>query len=649
MSRPLEWCRPHATTAARNDRQRSPTMNPSPNTPHPRRTGGLACRSLVIILGLFGPTVRGDVATPVSDRLETLPWNAVQLDGVLGDSLRVAATGRLAHPGVGEMLQPFRERKDVHEWRSEFWGKWITAAIPVWQATGDEHLGTIIHEAVAGLLKTQSEDGYIGAYADDQRLQRWDLWGRKYTLLGLLAWHEAIGDEVALTAAKRLADRVLAEVGPGQASPFTHDMWNGLASGSILEPMVLLHRRTGYPRYLEFAQYLVKSWSNPDGPDLLTKVQNRTPVFEMFQRPDPNVSGYAGHGKAKAYEMMSNFEGLIELYRVTGDSRFESAAEWAYDNIKDTEITIVGSGSDWERWCNGTQRQTVPWTKGIETCVTVTWMKYSAQLLRLTGDAAYADEIERAAYNSLLGAQAGDGQWWCHHMPLFGVKERAPGQCGLNQNCCVANGPRGLIVLPQIAVMNRAQGPVVNLYGAMRAQVSLQTGGNVSLVQATEYPADGDVQLTVSPDAPREFTLALRIPAWSAQTRVTVNDEDISGAEAGRYLELKRTWRAGDVVRLRFDFSPRVVSAPGDDSHVAVLRGPLVLARDERLSPGQVDQPVALQPNQAITLRRMTSDLPEIAEIYQVAGTDLKLCDFASAGNTWAADSRYRVWMPRQQ
>ncbi len=579
------------------------------------------------------------------DTLAPLPAGTVHLDGFLGGAIDASRVGGLKAQNVEEVLRPFRERKDVNEWRSEFWGKWITAAIPAWRYSGDPQLRTLIAQTVTGLIATQTADGYIGAYPDGGHLQRWDIWGRKYTLLGLLAWHEATGDEAVLAAARRQADFLLSEVGPGKASPFTRDMWNGMASGSILEPMVLLYRRTGDPRYLDFANYLVQSWAHPDGPDLLNKALAGTPVYDMFPKPKPVVKEYGDGGKSKAYEMMSNYEGLLELYRTTGEPRYREAVQKVYAAIRDREITVIGSGSDWERWCDGRGRQTEQWAKGMETCVTATWIKLSAQMLRLSGDPACADEIERAACNALLGAEAPDGSWWCHHSPLAGVKERAPEQCNLHQNCCVASGPRGLVVLPAVAVMNRADGPVINLYGPSQATVPLADGGRVELVQATDYPANGVVEIRVKPDQPRTFALSLRIPAWSTRTNVTVNGEVRPEITAGTYASLLRRWQTGDLVRIDFDFTPRVMAAPGDPHYVAVARGPLVLARDRRLDSSDIDEPVGLRAGETIELLPMAAP-SGIRQAFVVAGKGLRLCDFSSVGNTWAEDSRYRVWMP---
>lgn len=589
-----------------------------------------------------------DVFTP-------LPPGAVKLGGHLGAQIDLGVRARVAAQDVDELVAPFRARRDKTEWRSEFWGKWITSAIAAWRYSGDESLRALDARAVAGLTATQTPDGYIGAYPDGGHLQRWDIWGRKYTLLGLLAWHEATGDPAALAAARREADFLLSEVGPGRAAPFATDMWNGMASSSVIEPMVLLYRRTGDARYRDFATYLVGEWPTPQGPDLLRKLAAGTPVFKMFPGPAPVVVKYGDGGHSKAYEMMSCFEGLAELYRTTGQAEYRDAIVKAFANIRDTEITVIGSGSDWERWNGGRARQTEPWVKGMETCVSVTWMKFAAQLLRITGDSTYADEIELTAFNALLGAQAIDGTWWCSHSPLEGLKERAPEQCDLHQNCCVANGPRGLMLVPQIAVMTSAGGPVVNFYGAMHARVPLAERGEVALEQVTDYPLDGAVKLIVGLDAPKRFELRLRIPAWSEQTSLAINGVVQRAPAAGAYATLRRTWRNGDVVTLQLDLRARVVRAPGHPEFGAVLRGPLVLARDTRLAgAADLNAPVSLATDATGHVdARLVAKSADAAiwQTFDVASSTktsgaLRLCDFASAGNTWSEASRYRVWLP---
>lgn len=602
---------------------------------------------------LIQPAAAGPAAAVVVDSLKFLPPGATQLGGHLGRQIELCRDQRVLAQDVDALVKPFVTRADVTEWRGEFWGKWITSAIAAQRLAPSPALERRIQHALAELEATRTPDGYIGTYAPENRLQRWDVWSRKYTLLGFIGWFDASGDARALAAARGVADGILRDAAAAGSGFFRNDMWSGMATSSVIEPMVLLYARTGEPRYLEFCRWIVAEWQKPGGPDLIGKALAGVPVFRMFPGPDPKKEGYAGGGDSKAYEMMSCYEGLVELHRMTGEPRYAEAARSVYRSILDTEITVIGSGSDWERWSGGRRRQAEPWKMGMETCVTVTWIKFSAQLLRLTGDPAYADQIEIAAYNALLGAQSPDGTWWAHHSPLAGIKERAPEQCDMPQNCCVANGPRGLMLLPGLAVLQGGDGPVINLYGTMRTMFPLAHGGMVRLEQRSDYPVSGDIRIEVAPDAAAEFVLSLRIPAWSRETRVTVNGADQSGVEPGRYLRLKRVWQPRDVVVVALDLRPRVLEAPGAPGHFALMRGPVVLARDARLG-GSVDEPVAFDFTQPAAIKfepLAMAALPGAWMIFTArdsGGRTLQVCDFATAGNTWSDQSRYRVWSRRE-
>lgn len=589
----------------------------------------------------------------VSGTFSPPPPGAVKIGGHLGDALNLCISNRIAAQDVPHIIKPFQERKDNWEWRAEFWGKWITSAEWAERYTGDAALREKIDAAVKALLATQTPEGYIGAHPDGGHLKNWDIWGRKYTLLGLLGWDDLAYDATAINAAMKHADFLLSEVGPGKASPIK-DMWTGLAASSIIEPMVLLYRRTGEQRYLDYVNYVISQWPTTNGPDLLTKVKSGIPVYDMFPKPKPvaEMKQYGDGGKSKAYEMMSCFEGLCELYRTTGNAEFFDAPRKVFAGIRDTEITIIGSGSDWERWCDGRRRQTEPWKMGMETCVTVTWMKFANQLLRLTGDSMYADEIERAAYNALLGAQGVDGTWWCHHAPLTGTKERAPEHCGMHQNCCVASGPRGLMLLPQIAVMTAKEGPVVNFYGDISAEIPLASGNKVRIAQKSDYPAGDTIQISVTPDKAESFALRLRIPEWSRETSIAINDKKQSAPKAGSYAELKREWKSGDSITLKLDLRTKLVHAPGKPEFVAVTRGPLVFARDLRFASGDLDAPVKIKcdANEIVDANLAAeTKIPNAwlaCSVPLADGSSLSLCDFSTAGNTWTNDSKYRVWMP---
>ncbi|PYP75421.1 MAG: hypothetical protein DMD35_21515 [Gemmatimonadetes bacterium] len=599
------------------------------------------------------------VASPVAaprrlDAFTRLPLGDVRLGGRLGHAIDLCVRNRVMAQDGEHLVEPFRQRRETNCWSSEFWGKWFLSAVSAQRYTQDPTALAAVEQSARSLMATQSSDGYMGTYAPQNHLATWDVWGRKYTLLGLLAYHDLTGDRAALESARRLADHLLTEVGPGRASIVKNGAYRGMASSSILEPIVLLYNRTGDARYLAFAEHIVAQWETPDGPRLISKALAGVPVAERFPPP---AKWFTWENGQKAYEMMSCYEGLLELYRVTGNPDHLAAVVKTYENIRDTEINVAGSGASMECWYGGAARQTVQARHMMETCVTMTWMKLGQNLLRLTGDPRIADDIERSAYNALLASMLPDGSSFAKYSPLAGHRALGEIQCDSGLNCCTANGPRGLLLLPETAVMTAADGVVVNLYTRSIATAALPGGGHARIEQETDYPVSSTVALRIMPDRSRAFALRLRIPAWSARSSVTVNGASVADVRPGEYARIERTWRAGDEVRLELDLRARVVRVPGArDRHVAVVRGPVVLARDSRLG-GDVDEVASLRADaeghvalESASTRPdsvwMAFSTPFEQGLHDAKG-ELFLTDYSSAGNAWNETSRFRVWLPQ--
>ena len=585
------------------------------------------------VLGLAGCThapepspYTGGPRRPVADLLSPTPLNQIHFTGHLGQKLDLAIRNRIFAQSSDKLIEPFRHRDEKGCWQTEFWGKWMLSATSAAQYTGkqQDHLRDSAHQLIA----TQSADGYIGNYAANKHLEAWDIWGRKYTLLGLLA----TGDPDALAAARRLADHLLAET--LKVDIVKTGLYRGMPSSSVLEPIVLLYRRTNLfgendERYFRFAEHIVSRWSTASGPQLIEKALAQVPVGDRFPRPKKWFSWDNGE---KAYEMMSCYAGLLELYRETGAEAYLTAASNAAASIRDTEINVAGSGSAEECWYGGTARQTQPAHNSMETCAAVSWMHLCAHLLRLTGDSRWADKIERTGYNALLGALTPDGSSFAKYNALEGTRSLGESQCGMDLNCCVANGPRGLMLLPSVAIMSGQHGPVVNLYEPGRASTA-----HADLTIKTAYPFHSSIDITINPKQSDPFAIALRIPAWSEQTAVTVNAAPVRDLQPGTYAKLERRWKPGDRIHLELDLSPRIQRR---DNFTAIIRGPLVLARDLRLGQPNIDDPATLD----APLKPIPPPQGIAAAFTTPSG--IRLCDYASAGNTWDTTSRYRVWLP---
>lgn len=597
-----------------------------------------------------------------TDCLWSLGAGALNFQGILMDTARFIEREQLLDEKLWTLfVNQFRRSVDDadHGWRCEYWGKMMRGAVFTYEVTGSEPLYRAMERTVRDLLTAQDGDGRFSSYSREVEFHGWDLWGRKYILLGLEYFLEICRDEAlagqVLEAMKRHADYIVGRIGDEKEGKIeintATDHWGGLNSSSILEPFVRLYNLTGEKRYLDFADYIVSRGG-------CTEMN----LFEMAY--EDRLAPYQ-YPFTKAYEMMSCFEGLAEYARVTGSEKWKQAVvRFAYQAAK-TDITVIGcAGCTHELFDHSAVRQLDASEKGImqETCVTVTWMKLCLQVLGLSGDAFFADCIEQSMYNALLGAvntkkcETNGGLPFDSYSPLLpGVRGRMIGgfkvmEEGAFYGCCAAIGAAGTGFTGRVGVMAHKNGLAVNLFLDGKVQASTPSGQFLSLITRTGYPADGLIETTVCLAQEERFEIWVRVPAWSGETLLSVNGETVPCEESG-YAVLDRVWKNGDVIRLSLDMRvrrilPEVYGVSSDDApYAAFCRGPLTLARDARLGE-DVDAPVRLTDEEA----HLTAPVPFAAQVTVAVplegGRTMRLIDYASAGKTWDCHSRMAAWIP---
>lgn len=592
----------------------------------------------------------------VNDKLNVA--SSVNIKGYVGDKLSASYANRILEQDYNKLIEPFKHHDEHSCWQGEFWGKWFTSAALAYNYKQTPELMNTLTKAAKGLMATQTTEGYIGNYAPESRLNAWDIWGRKYVMLGLIAYYDITKDKASLDAASKEADFLIKELNDKNALIVKMGNHRGMAASSVLEPMTQLYIRTGNKKYLEFAEEIIRQWETPDGPQLISK--STVPVGSRFPKPDSNNWYGWGQGQ-KAYEMMSCYEGLLELYRITGKHDYKKAAENTWQSIMDSEINIAGSGAAMEAWFSGKALQAYPIAHYQETCVTVTWIKFNQQLLRLTGEAKYADAIEQAFYNALLGAMRPDGSDWAKYTPLSGQRLKGSEQCGMGLNCCNASGPRGLFTIPLTTVMESKEGAFVNFYINGSYKLKTPRGNDLIVNQHTDYPVSGKIDIDLNLKKEESMTISLRIPNWSEETEVYVNGQPLTDIPKGDYLKITKNWKNNDKISVSFDMHGKIHSIGQKPEYKAITRGPIVLTRDERLSgPGleAVLTPIANKEGSIDLTAKKSNDpdiwmiffakfLPESYTEYGAEPINVELCDYASAGNTMTTYPFFKVWLPQ--
>ncbi|MCQ2288382.1 MAG: glycoside hydrolase family 127 protein [Muribaculaceae bacterium] len=580
---------------------------------------------------------------------------SVRINGYVGDRIDKCIEHVTMPVDVDRLVQPFRAQDETqNRWQGEFWGKWVQGAIASYRYNGDAALYEKIKNSVDLMIATQLPDGYMGNYDKQHQLQGWDVWGRKYTTLGLLKWYDLSGDKKALDAACRLINYTITQIGPGATPVYKTGCYKGMASGSILEPVVMLYNATKNPKYLDFAKHLAQSLDEKGGPQLITLADTRLDRRFPVEEPDMWWSNENGQ---KAYEMMSCYVGFLELYKVTGEKRYLDAVEAVMKHIMDEEINICGSGAASECWFGGKLRQTEPNCDAMETCVTFTWMQINERLLQITGKPVYAENIEKTTFNALIASMKCDGTEIVKYTPLDGFRMGADGQCDMPLHCCNANGPRAFAMIPRYAYCVQDGAVEVNMFTPSEATIKVGKE-MVKLGMTTGYPASGNVEIAVECKKKAAFPLKVRIPAWAEGADVQVNGVSVNGAVAGQYCVINREWNNGDKVTVDFEMSARLEKLNGFQ---AIVRGPITLARDNRFNDGHVDEACIIPADKdgKVELKAVAApkDMWMAYELVVPVGTygndgqmpkrTIHLCDFASACNDWDFNGRCRVWLPR--
>ena len=583
---------------------------------------------------------------------------AAFFSGELDEKLRSLIKGLYTKLDMKETVDLFRYHKNLFA-AGEFWGKLMRAACMIYDCTRDETLRRVLSDSMEDMLSVQAQDGEISCCPRDSQpngTHGSDLWERKYVLLGMYEYYRVFRDARVLSAMEALADYTCRQVGAPPKTPVTETGWAfcGIESSSILEPIVKLYGLTGKEQYLALARHIVEETGGCKRENLFTAIENGKSPKDIGGNGNPKES------IAKAYEMMSCFEGLCEYYRATGNERWLFIAKKFFEKLTEEEITLLGSGGadapynlgpgTGEQWNFTAYEQTNPDIDlMMETCVTITWMKLCLQMLRLTGDSRAADCIEVSAHNALFGALRPDGCFFDYFPRFDGTRGgRVNFTYTLGDfplSCCTANGPAGMGMLHSAAFLRTETGSALSLYFPGDYQ-----NDRFSLRCETAYPADGDIVITVLSAPTEEAPLLFRIPGWCSSPVLKINKEPVAFETERGYAVLTRKWVSGDTVMLTLPRKLSVHKAPhgsnrAGDPFFALTWGPLVLSRDLRFDESYAEPlPFPEQP----TLPCTPVSVPGVrcALDAELGGKRVRFIDYASAGATWDSASAYRSWFP---
>jgi DUF1680 family protein len=597
-------------------------------------------------------------------KMEMLPEGSLKYQGVIDDSIRFIQENQLKDIQYWKLFIKQFKLGNVDDqklsWRGEYWGKMMRGASLTYIYTQDNELYDIIEKSVRDMLETQDDLGRFSTYSVEKEFNEWDMWCRKYVMLGMFYFLDICRDgelkSRIVEAMTRHADYIISKIGPSEDGKLpitkTSIIWKALNSSSILEPFVRLYVITGYERYLDFSRHIIDC-GFIDGFNIIEAcLENRLMPFEF--------------PVTKAYEMMSCFEGLLWYYRVTGEKKYLDAAENFARNVEKSDITVIGSaGCTHELFDNSKVNQFNPDFTGImqETCVTVTWIKLCQLLFQLTGKKEYLDYIEKSVYNALLGAvntekKSRDNSipWFDSYSPLrMGVRgEKIGGYQKIDDTyygCCMAIAAAGTALAALSSVYRTEDGFYFAQYITGSIKTTTPKGRNIVFDVVSSYPFAGIVKVEINMETEEEFLINFRIPSESKKTIIKVNGKTHDTC-------IMRKWKKGDVVEIHMTMPLRLLkdsdilpeAEQRERRYGVFVKGPIVMAVDQFIESNRFDEAIHVNTDKDgyVLDNYEVSDVAfksNLAIVLHTEERDLVLVDYASCGKSWDEEYPMAAWV----
>ena len=500
-----------------------------------------------------------------------LPLGAVRPTGWLKKQMQVQANGLSGH--LDETWADVGSNSGWLGGTGESWERgpyFLDGLLPLAYLLDDDRLKAKAQKFVEWTLTHQASNGMIGPSSNN------DWWPRMVMLKALAQYQEATGDPRVIPVLSRYFACQLAAL---PERPLRD--WGKFRSQDNALVAIWLYNRTGDPKLLELVRLL-----RAQGHDWQAQ-------FADFKFTQPVT---------REMIKLNEGQGLADLalstHGVNNGQALKAAPVWSL--LSNSEVDRAGfhqmlAALDTYHGlpngmfsCDEHLAGRNP-SQGSELCTVVETMFSLEQSLAILGDAAIGDRIEKIAFNALPGTFTDD--MWAHqydqepnqvevslHRKPWTTNGPESNLYGLEPNfgCCTANFHQGW---PKFAaslwMFSNDDGLVAALYSPCEVRTTVRNT-EVRILEETEYPFQGNVRITMEPAAALSFPLRLRIPAWASVPVILVNGLPVNTPHDAGFAKIERTWKAGDVVELRFPMSPRFVKGYNDST--SIESGPLVFS-----------------------------------------------------------------------
>ncbi|WP_115719516.1 glycoside hydrolase family 127 protein [Gallaecimonas mangrovi] len=532
-------------------------------------------------------------AKPLPKTAQPLPLRDIRLQPSAFKTAQDANTRYLFELEPDRFLHNFREFAGLKPkgavyggWESDTiaghsLGHYMSALAHLYSQTGDERAKQRLIYIIDELTEVQNAqgDGYVAGFtrkrkdktivdgkeifpeirSGDIRSAGFDLngcwvplynWHKLYA--GLLDAHKHCGLDQAITVGVKLGgyiEWVFAPLSDAQVQKVLD-----CEHGGINESFAELYARTNDKRWLAMAE----------------KLYHRKVLDPLADKKDQLANLHAN-------TQIPKLIGLARIHELTGEVRKGTAPSFFWDVVTQHHSYVIGGNADREYFYEPDAIANHITEQTCEGCNSYNMLKLTRHLYSWNINGAYFDFYERNHLNHILAQIEPESGMVTYMMPLMSGAVREHSTPFDSFWCCTGTGMESNAKHGDSVFWESANTLFVNLYIPSKAKWQ---NGQAAFTLDTRYPNDGQITLNID-QAEKAFVLAMRIPGWAGDDwQLKVNGKPVEASQDKGYVYLEKRWKAGDKVTLDLPMKLRLEGTQGDDSVVAVLRGPLVMAAD---------------------------------------------------------------------
>ncbi|MFI0430972.1 beta-L-arabinofuranosidase domain-containing protein [Mariniflexile sp. HMF6888] len=451
-------------------------------------------------------------------------------------------------------------------------GHYLSALAMLYASTDNQELKTRLDYMLSELERCQNKNGngYVGGIPQGkifwERIHKGDIDGSGFGLnntwvplynihklfAGLIDAYHFTGSEKAKSIVINLGDWFI-----GLIEPLSDEQIQNILRtehGGINESFADLYIITKDEKYLVTAKKLThKTFLEP----LLHQEDKLTGLHANTQIP-----------KVLGYEKVAS---------LTNNEELSEAVKFFWRDVSQTRSVAFGGNSVAEHFNPVDDFSSmIKSNQGPETCNSYNMVRLSKALFFDHNDVSYIDFYERTLYNHILSSQHPEKGGFVYFTPIRPNHYRVYSQPETSMWCCVGSGLENHTKYGELIYSHTNNDVFVNLF--IPSTLNWEEKG-ITLTQNTKFPYENQSEIVLNLKKKQTFTLNIRQPKWAENFEILVNDkvQNIQ-KKPSSYITIKRTWKSGDKISIRFKTSTHLENLPDGSNWVAYVDGPIVLA-----------------------------------------------------------------------